>query len=410
MRRILATLAMAALAGCGGSPTTLLLYVSLAPSEPAPSKLTVSLFDAHHALLVAEPTRSAALPGTLRLDGLPDVDQPLRVVVAGGAALAGQVVAVRAHQQTTATLLLSSQTADADHDGVPDAVDDCPGAFNPDQADANGDGIGDACQAIPDGSVDLPGALDGALDAAADFAVDAAAADLAGDGGVVASNCPGAGGKICEGFENGPLNLTLWSLTQTGTTVTLDGIHVKRGLKAMHVHADAVPSGGTGGTREGSIDATISSPSTPVYLRMFVYFASAIPPGGGNLMRSQGGSSPYTGVLMTRGSGSNRLEVLNYNNTGPSFDNVSATMLAPDQWMCFEMELLSDVPPGAGGGVNVWLDDAPLSDLAASGVAQLPLFADAIFGIEGVQPVPAPAFDAWIDEIMVDTQRIGCAK
>ncbi|MGH9366993.1 MAG: PA domain-containing protein [Thermoanaerobaculia bacterium] len=35
---------------------------------------------------------------------------------------------------------------DADGDGVANASDNCPKTFNPDQADANGDGIGDACE------------------------------------------------------------------------------------------------------------------------------------------------------------------------------------------------------------------------------------------------------------------------
>ena len=36
-------------------------------------------------------------------------------------------------------------SADADGDGVPDAADNCPGVRNPDQADSDVDGIGDAC-------------------------------------------------------------------------------------------------------------------------------------------------------------------------------------------------------------------------------------------------------------------------
>jgi hypothetical protein len=35
---------------------------------------------------------------------------------------------------------------DADGDGVPDAQDNCPFTYNPDQADSNHDGIGDACE------------------------------------------------------------------------------------------------------------------------------------------------------------------------------------------------------------------------------------------------------------------------
>jgi len=51
---------------------------------------------------------------------------------------------------------------DADADGIADAYDNCPGTYNPDQADADGDGVGDACgcgspasDADADGDVDL---------------------------------------------------------------------------------------------------------------------------------------------------------------------------------------------------------------------------------------------------------------
>lgn len=40
--------------------------------------------------------------------------------------------------------------ADADHDGVPDASDNCPAVANADQADADADGHGDACDPCPE--------------------------------------------------------------------------------------------------------------------------------------------------------------------------------------------------------------------------------------------------------------------
>jgi hypothetical protein len=38
---------------------------------------------------------------------------------------------------------------DVDGDGIPNALDNCPGNYNPGQADCNGNGIGDACDAPP---------------------------------------------------------------------------------------------------------------------------------------------------------------------------------------------------------------------------------------------------------------------
>ena len=39
----------------------------------------------------------------------------------------------------------SNEDQDADNDGVVDSEDNCPNLFNPDQADSDGDGIGDVC-------------------------------------------------------------------------------------------------------------------------------------------------------------------------------------------------------------------------------------------------------------------------
>jgi hypothetical protein len=54
---------------------------------------------------------------------------------------------------------------DVDGDGVPNGRDNCPRKANPDQADADGDGVGDACDACPDtpedADVDAQGCADG---------------------------------------------------------------------------------------------------------------------------------------------------------------------------------------------------------------------------------------------------------
>lgn len=45
-----------------------------------------------------------------------------------------------------------SGIADGDDDGVDDAIDNCPGVYNPDQLDSDEDGIGDACESCCQGT------------------------------------------------------------------------------------------------------------------------------------------------------------------------------------------------------------------------------------------------------------------
>jgi len=42
------------------------------------------------------------------------------------------------------------QSDDSDHDGIDDALDNCPFTANPDQLDSDGDGVGDACDNCAD--------------------------------------------------------------------------------------------------------------------------------------------------------------------------------------------------------------------------------------------------------------------
>jgi hypothetical protein len=80
---------------------------------------------------------------------------------------------------------------DTDDDGVPDGEDNCPDIYNPDQADSDSDGVGDACEEDPDGGpdadtdADTDADSDGDSDADTDSDTDAA--------GVAAYGATGSG-------------------------------------------------------------------------------------------------------------------------------------------------------------------------------------------------------------------------
>jgi hypothetical protein len=85
---------------------------------------------------------------------------------------------------------VAAPPVDTDGDGVPDETDNCPTVSNPDQADSNGNGIGDACDAPPAciGDLNNSGAID-----ASDLAIllgawGGAGGDLNGSGSTDASD------------------------------------------------------------------------------------------------------------------------------------------------------------------------------------------------------------------------------
>jgi hypothetical protein len=93
-------------------------------------------------------------------------------------------------------------TADSDNDGVADGADNCPDTPNSNQSDADGDGVGDACEGPTPADSDLDGVSDGLdncpsvpnpdqADANADGTGDACSADTDADGVPdVVDNCP----------------------------------------------------------------------------------------------------------------------------------------------------------------------------------------------------------------------------
>ena len=156
----------------------------------------------------------------------------------------------------TYTLSVSQPVVDTDGDGVPDASDNCPNDANADQANADGDGLGNAC----DSNSYTPAVATAAADANGDegdtLATSGAFSDGDGNNTLTITKLNGAGAVIDNG--NGTWS---WSLPTTdngsGTVVVQasDGEHTSAtdsfGWSAANV-APTIAISGDGNVNEGS--------------------------------------------------------------------------------------------------------------------------------------------------------------
>jgi hypothetical protein len=202
------------------------------------------------------------------------------------------------------------------------------------------------------------------------------------------SLCPGTF-LFCDGFEQ---NLTNWSEVQSsGGQVYVDSVHVYRGAKALHANLYAVAEAGTQAWAYASKYGTQPWP-THVFTRLFAYVPSPSP------------SSPYAGLEL-RVLPSNAALAMETFDTNADKSWQSADASAPlDQWVCFEVEADTNAETS-----HLYMNDVEVTDLAQSGLALMQL------GITNVGlTLPSgnvePARDAWIDEVAVDSARIGCAR
>jgi hypothetical protein len=403
------------LVGC--DPTTALVPIEQ-NGGPAPSALRLSVYNRYGALVLDHPLTPARLPGAVMLE-LPAIDQIIRVAVDGDPGLIGgtQFPATAHARVDVPKIVIAPVGSDPDHldsdrDGVPDVIDNCPYVANHDQADARGDGIGDAC-ANPslDGAGDLSDAA--VLVDAGDFAIgDLASTDLAGDLAVardfatnadLAGNpslCPGTF-ALCDGFEGSSIDTNNWPaalMVMQGGNVSIDTTRAYRGAHSLRMHVDA-----SSGTQPVVVVMENRVLTTPLYARAFFNVSSAAPTS----------STLHISILRAEDTTSHELDVspvvdhFAFGTTmPPGFygESVGSTFTA-DQWFCVEME----VPTAGGPHPRLWINGNDITPANAVTVNQSSLM-EVAFGVLFPGTATAGAFDVWLDEVAIDSSPIGCTR
>jgi hypothetical protein len=394
MARLYMLAALLLCGGCNGAPTTVVVELSLASGESTPLDLALEIFDSHGPRVRDHVLPSNQLPGTLIVSGLPAVAERLRLVARGGKLLGATATNTRPHQEVRVQIALSSATGDLDSDGVPDLIDDCPDASNPDQADADGDGVGDACSSTLD------------LHASEDL-VDLGAVDLAGvdllrpDGGadLAVPSCP-TDVALCENFESGSAATPPWMIDEQTSAVRVQTDKPHRGSYALHVHSNAADAGVT---IEGMIreTATFAAGQPPfMAVRLYLWLPPVAP--SFTLVQASEHVSPYDDLELNVDNG-----VMSYWN-GVIDQYTVGKQVPSSQWLCVEW-WVSTSP----GEMRAFVDGSEITQLhvtQSTTPATGPL-AELAFGIDVYQPAqPVNPYDVWIDDIIVDTKAIGCAK
>ncbi len=235
------------------------------------------------------------------------------------------------------------------------------------------------------------------------------------------SRCADAGVQLCEDFESGMIKPSIW--TVNGTMPVVDTMQHARGTHALHITQNG------NGLSYIIEKTTFPAVNNTYYGRVFVYFKS-LP------FTTTDGGMPYAHWTMVAGSGTGvtgevRLsgQLVNKRNTwGVGTDNQTAsgtgdwtngdddppgnpTAIPQNQWMCIEW-----MHKGDTSETQFWWDGTLHPSLSTTSSMHggnnnpflLPKFTQVWIGWQEYQD-STERFEMWIDEIAIDSQRIGCA-
>jgi hypothetical protein len=238
-----------------------------------------------------------------------------------------------------------------------------------------------------------------------------------------ASRCDKAHVLLCEDFESGTLDTNTWQVN--GDTPVIDSVQHARGSKALHI---TKPMNGYSFIRETK---TFPVANNRYWGRSFVYFKSLPTAPGMSYAHwtftaaSGSGSDPVKGEIRLSGQlsgGKNLFGVgtdTGMNNPIGSGDWTNSDNDPPNmakavptgQWLCIEW--LHD---GQNNVTQFYWDAVHHPSLDTSATVHgtdmqnpytLPQFTNVWLGWDEYQP-SSETFEMWLDEVAIDTDRIGC--
>jgi hypothetical protein len=229
-----------------------------------------------------------------------------------------------------------------------------------------------------------------------------APADAANETSVGPVSCTGAGVILCEDFEHGLDSNTWPTVNSTNASVVVDTSNAHRGTQSLHVTGFAVAPAAAPAMVDGTIVHPATLPST-VYMRAFMFFSAVPPSVSEGFMGVQQNHSPYGGLQV-------ELQAGNWAVTdwaaSPNFNDDNGGPASGQQWHCVEWLVQQNAGAGA---IDIWVDGQELTGLKTSNL-YVPDIEQMPFGLSFYNVPAQPQYEAWVDDIYVDTSPVGCAK
>jgi hypothetical protein len=256
--------------------------------------------------------------------------------------------------------------------------------------------------------------VDALSDAARDFSTNRMDFGLGGP-----SHCSTANVQLCEDFETGTLDTGTWHVS--GTMPTIDGTHVARGMHALHISRN---NNGASYIRE---TRTFPAMNNTYWGRAFFYFHALPQPAMGyahwTFVAASGTGIPGEIRLSGQLSSGRNLFGVGTDSQGHTGDWTRSDndpsghpMAVPtDQWLCIEW-----LHSGQTNETRFFWDGTEHMSMYTSATdhgtgsgsspgAQyiMPQFTQLWLGWQEYQ-TSTEHYELWLDEIAIDSARIGC--
>ena len=225
---------------------------------------------------------------------------------------------------------------------------------------------------------------------------DAAPADADVD---VASRCATSASLFCDGFEAATLDSPPWYFVNRAAAVAVESTRAYRGAQAVHVRLDSV--GDFQAVRQGEVTEADVTLAASVYVRAFLYVQSPLTDRRVRIFGLLQDNAPSAGVEVLLESGNVVL-------TSNGQELESTTSFPLDRWVCFETQIATTEP----GSARLWLDDNEVTTVSFSGTTQQspPLARVTLGAAIFVEPDTLLETNLWVDEVVVDSARVGCSR